>query len=312
MATLIEWITVLGIILIICPILGKIFYDMKNIHALIFYIGISVMVTLLLFFLTDQLSSTELQQVFSEYRTQFLASPGLYIVSIISYLMAGIGILGGSLEFAGENIETEATYRKIQILSPFKLYFLYLIYGYIFLFAVFAFSQFLTELLRWEYPVQTEFVENVVDLIQFRSIWLPIFGSFFFAMKTYKYGLFSVEFLRSELHPSVAEVPWGIREFRRVIACLIGPVIMYFSAFMYFIEKEPPLGDEYLPIGKALFFLAASLQAILFYIFKNRFIDQLKPLDKQYSLKVGSTALDLPSPDSKELRDAEEDLKYDD
>ena len=129
-------IIILLVFLGLCPLIGKLIYEMKNSHALLFYVLISIGLTIVLFFITDQHSWDDLKIIFAEYGDQLSESPGIYAISLITYLIAGIGIIGGTLEFAGEHIETEDTYKQLKILSPIKLFLLYLIYGYVFLFAV--------------------------------------------------------------------------------------------------------------------------------------------------------------------------------
>ncbi|MHA1794785.1 MAG: hypothetical protein ACTSUK_01635, partial [Promethearchaeota archaeon] len=62
--------------------------------------------------------------------------------------------------------------------------------------------------------------------------------------------------------------------------------------------------------GKSFFFLAATIEAILFYLLKDRFVDQLKPLEKQYEIKVSRGPLKTDVDQSDE--DIQNQLKYED
>ena len=64
MASILE-IIISGFFILLWPVIGKMIYEMKNSHALLFYGLISVGVTLVLFFITDQLPWDELKLIFA-------------------------------------------------------------------------------------------------------------------------------------------------------------------------------------------------------------------------------------------------------
>ncbi len=312
MASFWDILIALGIVFLFCPLLGKMIYNLDNRLALLFYCIISIIVTFLLYLATDHPPLIEVQTNMENYWNEIKDIRGIFIFSIITYVVSGIGVIGGTLEFAGENIEKEDLYKSLKALSPIKLYILNCIYGFIFLFAVFAFSQFLMELLQWQFRGNASIIRRVTDLMLFRSIVLPILGSLLFAIKSFKYGPFSIEFYRSDFHPSVADIGLFQKESRHFFACILGAITIYFSAFLYFIEQKTPQSDAILSQGKAIFYLMAAIEAILFYILKHRFIDQLKPLKKRYSLKVGGGNVDSIDIDNTTIQKADADLRFDD
>jgi len=145
------WIIIISLIILIvgCPLLGRLLYTMKNTHAFAFYGFISLAITLLLFFLTSHQS---LDVVFNEwgiYFSHIIDPMAIILISVLVYITSGIGFIGGILEFVGERTESAETYKDFKKFTKIKLVFYYFIYGYIFIFAVFSFSQFLIIFFQW-------------------------------------------------------------------------------------------------------------------------------------------------------------------
>ena len=305
------WIIVLvvGIVLVLCPFLGRLIYKMNNKVAFIFYLVSSIIVTILLFIITEQPPWNDVVEIWTAYFGSILQFKNMYLFSLLTYIPAGIGIIGGVLEFVGEHAESADAYKRYDKKSPIKLYIYFIIYGYIFFFAVFAFSQFMFVLFQWSFP--GPLMEDFMIAILFHNIILTLIGTILMAIKIFRFGFFSVEFYRSEFHPSVADIGPNLRGFRKLMACIIGAMGVYICCFIFYMERYANTAGENVTFGRAFFFLAATIQSILFYLLKDRFIDQLKPLSKQFELKVGTGSY---KPDEKEdaLKDSDDDLKYTD
>ena len=314
MATNIWIITISLIILLVgCPLLGRLLYGMKNKQAFAFYGVISLAITILLFFfLTNHIS---LDLVFSEWGIYFshIVDPmGIVLITLIVYITAGIGLIGGILEFVGERTETAETYKDFKKFTKIKLYFLYFIYGYIFIFAIFSFSQFLIIFLQWEYKISWDFLNETLTFMQLNSIILPILGSILFGIKIFYSGFFSLEFYKSEFDPSMIKVGPKMRFLRHLNAWFFGTLGVFIGIMTFFLEYYENTAGLNLYLGKSFFFLAATIQSILFYMFKDRYIDQLKPLSKQFELKPGKGVTTLLDKDEKSMEDHDSELKFDD
>ncbi|MHA1619128.1 MAG: hypothetical protein ACTSVZ_07580, partial [Promethearchaeota archaeon] len=135
-------------------------------------------------------------------------------------------------------------------------------------------------------------------------------GFLLFTIKAFRFGVFSIEFYRSEFHPSVADLGPIRKEIRRNFACILGAMGLFVSIWLYIIENYPTMVEENIAFGKSFYYLAATIQAILFYLLKDRFVDQLKPLSKQYEIKVGTGPIRTEIKDP--LDDVKNELRYDD
>ncbi|MHA1510981.1 MAG: hypothetical protein ACTSRX_04595 [Promethearchaeota archaeon] len=308
------WIVSISLIILLvgCPLLGRLLYGMKDKQAFAFYGAISLVIIILLFFLTMHKS---LDLVFSEWGTYFshIVDPmGIVLITIIVYITAGIGLIGGTLEFIGESTETAETYKHFKKFTRVKLFFFYFIYGYIFIFAVFSFSQFLIIFLQWEYKISWDFLYDTLNFMQLNSLILPVLGSILFGVKIFYSGFFSLEFYKSEFDPSMIKVGPKFKFFRHMISWFFGTLGVFIGILTFFLEHYENTVDLNLNLGKSFFFLAASIQAFLFYMFKDRYVDQLKPLKKQFELKPGKGITTLLDEDTKSMEDYDSELKYDD
>lgn len=300
-----PWILVLIIffIAILCPILGRIFYKMENRPLFVIYIIVSALFTLLIYFLTDHPGWNSAADNIALYFQNLIKFKTAYVFSFLTYIFAGFGIIGGTLEYAGERTESAEAYKKYKKTAPIILYFSYLIYGYIFLFAVYSFSQFLTIFFQWEYSPNVTYVGEFLNNVQFHNAIIVSIGSLLFTIKAFRFGVLSFEFYRSEFHPSVADIGPVRKEIRRNFALIVGAIGIFVSIWVYIIENNATTEPQNIVFGKCFFFLAATIEAILFYLLKDRFVDQLKPLDKQYEIKVGTGPLQT------ELKDEPDDLQ---
>ena len=285
---------------------------MKNKQAFAFYGFISLAITLLLFFLTDHKT---LDLVFNEWGIFFshIVDPmGIVLIMVVVYITAGIGLIGGILEFIGERTESAETYKDFKKFTKVKLVFYYFIYGYIFIFAVFSFSQFLIIFFQWEYKLNWNFFDEILNFMQLYNILLPILGSILFGIKIFYSGFFSLEFYKSEFDPSMMKIGPKFKFFRHLLSWFFGTLGVFIGIMIFFLEFYENTADLNLYLGKSFFFLAASIQAILFYIFKDRYVDQLKPLKKQFELKPGKGVTTLLDEDAKSMEDHDSELKFDD
>ncbi len=308
------WIISISLIILFvgCPFLGQLLYRMKDKQAFAFYGTISLAFTILLFFLTDHIP---LDLVFAEWGTFFshIVNPmAIVLVTVFVYITSGIGLIGGTLEFIGERTEMAETYKNFKKFTKFKLYFYYFIYGYIFIFAIFSFSQFLIIFFQWEYKISWNFLNETLSFMQLYSIILPVFGSILFGIKIFYSGFFSLEFYKSEFDPSMIKVGPKFRFFRHLISWFFGTLGVFVGILTFFLENYETTVDINLHLGKSFFFLAASIQAFLFYMFRDRYVDQLKPLKKQFELKPGKGVTTLLDEDDKSMDDHDSELKFDD
>ncbi|UYP44910.1 hypothetical protein NEF87_001195 [Candidatus Lokiarchaeum ossiferum] len=303
------WIIGLALIMVLgmCPLIGRLIYKMNNKVAFLFYLILSLILSAIIFIITEHPSWDSMVELWGDYFGSIIQLKIVYIFSFLTYITAGVGIIGGVLEYVGEHAESADAYKKYDKKSPIKLYIYFIIYGYIFLFAIFAFSQFLFVFFQWEFPgtLLNEFFRAML----FHNIILALIGNILTAIKIFRFGFFSVEFYRSEFHPSVADIGPKLRGFRKFSACIVGSMGVYICCFILVMELFPNTAGETVTFGRSIYFLAATIQSILFYLLKDRYVDQLKPLSKQYDLKVGTGSYN-PSEKEEALKESDEDLKF--
>jgi len=215
----------------------------------------------------------------------------LFIFIFLSFVFAGVGIIGGVLEYVGEAKEATEVYHNYEKSSGIKLYGFLLVYGYIFLFAVFSLSEFLIFAFKWEYPDTLWFVPTFISYMLFDSVILMVIGSVLFGYKTFKFGVHSMEFYKTDYDPDVTDISKTRRGFRQFMGCSIGTMGVFCSLLVFVFDLFPvsDIGSFHIP--KAFFFLTATIQSVYFYTHREKYIDQLKPIDEQYGLKVGSGPL---------------------
>lgn len=309
------WIIMVSLVILFigCPFLGRLLYQMKNKQAFAFYGTVSLAITILLFFLTDHLPLDTVFSDWGNYFSHFLNPFGVVMITLFVYITSGIGFIGGILEFVGEKTETAEAYKEFKKSTIFKLYLYFFIYGYIFLFAIFSFSQFLVIFFEWNYKIHWNFFDDTLNFLQLHSIVLPILGSILFGRKIFSAGFFSLEFYKSEFDPAIMRIGPKFKFFRHMVAWFFGTLGVFIGIMAFFLENYPTSsGDFNLHLGKSFFFLAASFQSFLFYLFRDRYVDQLKPLKKQYELKPGKGITTLLDEDDKSMEDHDAELKFDD
>jgi hypothetical protein len=301
---------ILGLVIIVglCPFLGRKLYKMKKKKLLTIFMIFSILFLIPAFLLSTHATWDVIVLNIKNYFDGVFHFEWTIIFTLITFITSGIGIVGGILEYSGEHTESEEAYQKFHNMAPVKIYFYSLMYGYIFIFAIFSFNAFISILLIWDYSEIHIFLIDFITVLQFSNIVIVIFGNILFSIKSFRYGIFSAEFYRSEFHPSVADLKGTQREIRHIIACVVGTIGIYCCGLIYLLEKNPSSTLD-LSFGRFFFYLAAFLEAIIFFAYKDKFIDQLKPLKQQYELKVGKGP--LTDQESKDIsNDPEDDLRF--
>ncbi len=297
------------LIFIFFPLLGQSLYKLKNSTLFTIYLIFSIGFSIIIYLLASHTSWNDISNMWESYFSNLFRLKLTYVFSLSIFIIAGIGFIGGILEFVGEQTETANAYKKYDKFSPIKLYFYFQLYGYIFVFAIFAFSQFLTSLLFWEFS--DENIRFLFDILLYHNAIIASVGIILYSMKVFRYGFLSIEFYRSEFHPSVVNAGPKIKMFRQFMAFILCPIGLYITVLMLLLIKDTPDRDANLIIGKTFFFLATIIHSILFYLLKDKFIDQLKPIRDQYELKVGSGPTS-ESEKEKSLKESDKELRFTD
>jgi len=177
--------------------------------------------------------------------------------------------------------------------------------------AVFVVPLFLIELLQWEFFPSFILLHDLLYMFHVLELFLMILGSILVTVKIFRFGVFSLEFYKSEFDPKVTEVGSARRGSRRLFGCVFGAFTLYACGMAFLFNFYAPTQGENIAYGKVFFYFAAGVEAIIFYAFKERFIDQLKPIKKQYELKVGrGTLSEKEQKDS--MQDSDLELRFGD
>jgi hypothetical protein len=299
----------LGVFFGLCPFLGRFVYNKTRKHTLLIYVITALSLSLIIFFLTIHSSWEVISTNFMAYFAELISLP--YLFTFITYIIAGLGLIGGILEYMGEHTESAEVYKRYHKSTPIKLYFFFLADGFIFLVAIFVVPLFLIELLQWEFFPSLLLFHDLLYMFHVLELFLMILGSLLMTLKIFRFGVFSMEFYRSEFDPKVSEVGSARRGSRRLFGCVFGAFTLYACGMAFLFNFYPPTNGGNIAYGKVFFYFAAGVEAIIFYAFKERFIDQLKPIKKQYELKVGRGTLSEDEQKSA-MQDSDQELQFDD
>ncbi len=278
---------------------------MKGKTVATIYFGLTAVLTTLTALFTVHPSSQDLNSYYQSFFDRLYPLAHVYdvlfVFIFISFIFAGMGVIGGILEFVGEHKEETEVYQDYEKGGRIKMYSFLLLYGYVFLFSLMSFPEFLIYALGWSFPESLSFVSTFFSYMLFDNFVLITCGSILFGYKTFKLGVFSLEFFKTEYDPAVTDISKNIRALRQFLGCVIGTMGTFCAVLVFIFELYPndEAGSFFIP--KAFFFLTAVIQSIYFYLHREQYIDQLKPLEKQYGLKVGKGPMRRDKPKKSEV-----------
>jgi hypothetical protein len=282
MAVSLELISALVLLLIVFPIIGFLMYKIENnkIVALIFVIS-AVTVTLVVYFTASERSLAFLETHIVNYFNGLVHFEAIVIITLIGFLFAGSGFVGGALEFIGEKAESNLQERRVKSIATFKLYFLFMLYGYLVCYSIYSVSHVFSILLSYQHdPTKYGVILNLITYLQFNGYLPMLLGVLFFMIKTFRYGIFSLEYFKPDYEKYQEELGRFRLEFHHICAIVFG-VLSFFAIGLQLILNLYPI-ENFNPAytgtdvvyGAFFYYLIVSITAFIFFLFRDRFVYQ--------------------------------------
>lgn len=288
-------IIALGLIFVAFPFLGRLLYIFKNrIGRLlsVYFIGVAGFLALNMILSETHLNITYIVDIIN----QLNGIKFVYILSLILYFFGGFGLFGSIAEKSVEVLE------EVDLLSTLerrkswiKQYFMYLFYGYVFLFSVYALTRiFLIGLgVTYKFPWQ----EQLYTALGFENVLLVLVGSSLFLLKCFNFGIFSREYWKSLSAEESEDNTWRI--FRKLIIIFIFVWAVYITFILFFVQifkLETSLFtasslsyQETIPVINSLqlvFYLTTVFQTLYFFSHMYKLVSSLKSVDPNFKKKV--------------------------
>ncbi|MHA1111137.1 MAG: hypothetical protein ACTSRE_08540, partial [Promethearchaeota archaeon] len=176
--------------------------------------------------------------------------------------------------------------------------FMYLFYGYVFVFSVYALSRILLIGLgvTYKFPWQ----EQLYAALGFENVLLVLVGSSLFLLKCFNFGIFSREYWKSLSIEESEDNTWRI--LRKLIIIFIFVWAVYITFILFFVqlfELETSLFTIYTlsytetePIIHSLqlvFYFTTVFQTLYFFSHMYKLVSSLKSVDPNFKKKVDET-----------------------
>ncbi|MBN2156336.1 MAG: hypothetical protein JW776_09845 [Candidatus Lokiarchaeota archaeon] len=294
------------IILVGFPFLGRLLYLIKNRLGRvlsIYFLGVAG------FFALNMILSDEINIRYSvEIFNQLKGVKIVYIISLILYFLGGFGFFGSLAERSMERLE------EIHLLSTLerrrswiKQYFLYVIYGYVFAFSVYALTRILLIILGVSYKFVWQ--QKMYTILGFESVILVLIGASLFLLKSFNYGFFSREYWKNPGFVESEDNAW--RLLRKLFIIFLYVWAVYIASILFFVQifkLETSLFtsiqltyETAQPIIHSLqfvFYITTTMQALYFFTHIYKLVSPLKSADPNYKKKVDeSIKIDLDDDD---------------
>ncbi|TFG16938.1 MAG: hypothetical protein EU530_11285 [Promethearchaeota archaeon] len=293
-------IIALGLILIAFPFIGRLLYVFKNrLGRLlsVYFIGVAGFFALNMILSETPLNISYTGEIFSSLKgVKFV-----YILSLILYFFGGFGLFGSISEKSVEVLE------EVDLLSTLerrkswiKQYFMYLLYGYVFLFSVYALSRILLIVLG----VSPKFAwqDQLYTALGFESVLLVLVGASLFLLKCFNFGIFSREYWKSLSVEESEDNAWRI--FRKLIIIFIFVWALYITFILFFVQifqlETSLFTADILTYGEAepivhslklIFYITTVFQTIYFFSHMFKLVSSLKSVDPNFKKKVDDTII---------------------
>jgi hypothetical protein len=215
------------------------------------------------------------------------------------FFLGGFGFFGSIAEKSAEILE------EIDLLSTLerrrkvvKQYFMYVLYGYVFIFSVYSFSKIL--LIIMGLPTPQLILESIYTALGFESILTVLAGTTLFLLKSFNYGVFSREYWKSLSQEESEDTTW--RTLRRLFIIFLFVWAVYISFIVFFVEifqlqtslftSSTLTYEDTQPIIhslKLVFYITTTIQSMYFYTHIYKLVSALKSVDPNFKKKVDST-----------------------
>jgi len=305
----------LSIIFFVLPIVGKKIYNLSTRKV----IGIYLLTLLGLFFFIlifiDSYDLTQCLEICSIYWNSIISMEILFYFMGAFYLIGGIGFFGSIAEKSGEITEDLNLLSKIEPRNNVKAYFSQLLYGYCFAFGLYSGLEIIFILLGVKFKPQFNFIGNIINYLQFKSIFIYIIGMTLFSIKAFKYGYFSKEFWKYELSYKERRNTW-YRYLRKFIVVFFYFWGVYLSILLYYIDYFhliTPFEYNDLDMLLLIFYLSVYIESFYFYTNKKKLIHHLQVKKEDYKVKIDKTIQIAGSSEFEKEKNSnidENDLKF--
>ncbi len=293
------------------PFLGRLIYIMKNkLGRLlsVYFLSIAGFFALNVVLSADTINFRYTVDIFNQLQGIKLT----YILSLILYFLGGFGLFGSIGEKSVEVLE------EIDLLSTLerrksvlKQYFMYLFYGYVFVFSVYSFSKILLIVMGMANPIPQ--LEKIYTCLGFESVLLVLVGSSLFLLKSFNYGLFSREYHKSLSAEESEDTTW--KTLRKLFIIFVFVWAVYISFIVFFVQiftldtslftANPLTFEETVPIIHSLqfvFYATTTFQTLYFFTHIYKLVSSLKSVDPNFKKKVDdSIKIDV---------DTDDDIKF--
>ena len=301
-----------GIILGAFRFLGRFLYVLKNkVGRLlsIYFIGIAGF-----FALNIILSNYPLNLKYTiDIVNQLKEIKIVYVLSLILYFLGGFGLFGSVAEKSVEilediNLLSTLERRKSQL----KRYFMYILYGYVFTFSVYALARILLIILGVTYKYDWQ--EKVYTALGFESPLLVLVGTSLFLLKSFNYGIISRGgYWKSLSHAETEDTAWSI--FRKLIIIFLFVWAVYISFILFFVQifrletslfTATPLNYDstklILHSLQLIFYITTTIQTLYFLTHIYKIVSSLKSVDPNFKKKIDESI--------KIEEDQDDDIKF--
>ena len=291
-------IIALGLIFVAFPFVGRLLYIFKNrLGRLlsVYFIGVAGFFALNMILSESPLNISYIVDIIF----QLKEIKFVYILSLILYFFGGFGLFGSISEKSVEILE------EVDLLSTLerrksliKQYFMYLFYGYVFLFSVYALSRILLIGLgvTYKFPWQ----QQLYTALGFENVLIVLVGFSLFLLKCFNFGIFSREYWKSLSVEESEDNAWRI--LRKLVIIFLFVWAVYIAFILFFVQifgLETSLFTastltygETVPIINSLqlvFYITMVFQTLYFFSHMYKLVSSLKSVDPNFKKKVDET-----------------------
>jgi hypothetical protein len=285
------------LILVAFPFLGRLLYIFKNrIGRLlsVYFLSFAAFFALNMI-LSDEINLMYIVDIFN----QLKGIKFVYILSLILYFIAGFGLFGSVSERSVEVLEdANLTSTLERRRSLIKQYLMYLFYGYVFAFSVYALTRIVLIGLGVSYKFPWQ--QKLYMALGFENVLLVLVGAALFLLKCFNYGIFSREYWKTLSVEESEDTTW--RVFRKLIIIFVFVWAVYITFILFFVQifrLETSLFtasiltyNETVPIFNSLhlvFYITTVFQTLYFFSNMYKLVSSLKSVDPNFKKKVDTS-----------------------
>jgi hypothetical protein len=283
------YIIAIVIIFFVFPYLGKRIYPLKTKRLIsIYMIGVGVLFAINMIF-SDSIDAERGGVIINIYFTQFLSANMIFIFIVLFFFFGGVGFFGSLAEKSSEVIEDLNLFTDLKRRTSPKAYIMYLVYGYTFIFGIFALNKVFLIILGVTYKPEFIGLEYIFQALQMESLWVVIIGISLFCLKSFKYGYFSKEFWKTNVPYSQMAPKW-YRFIRKATVIFMFVWANYVALMIIIIDifsLTSPFGTYGgLDAMQLVFYTASFIQSLYFYTNMEKIVDPLKVNASDFKKKI--------------------------